>query len=249
MTPSKPWYEELFKGLYGELLPGDPNAERSIREAKLIRRVLRLRKGQRVLDVPCGKGRITVALTKAGMEMTGVDLCERYVRRARRTARAEGVDVRFIRRDMREIDFDGEFHAACNWFTSIGYASDADDLEFCRRVHRALRPGGRFLVECMNISALWRRFRARDEQTIGKVHIAERRRWNPRTRRMRSAWTFTKGTKSETHIIDLRLYTGTEMRRLLTRAGFRDIVLHGNPPLQRFTRHSRRLIAIGTRPT
>jgi SAM-dependent methyltransferase len=193
-------------------------------------------------------GRLTLPLADMGLVMTGVDLTAAYIRRARRLARAAGVRARFLRRDMREIDFDGEFHAAFNWFTSIGYFSEADDLTFCRRVFRALRPGGRFLVECLNISFILSHFRGRDERTIGKVRITTRNRWNSRTRRMRSIWTLRKGDAVETHPIDLRCYTGTEMRKLLGAAGFRNIELHGNPPLRRFTRHSRRLIAVATRP-
>jgi hypothetical protein len=44
------------------------------------------------------------------------------------------------------------------------------------------------------------------------------------------------------------LYTAPQMRRLLRKAGFRDVRFFGRSPLGRFTRHSPRMIAVGTKP-
>ena len=52
------WTDTFFTGLWGELQRRSyPRAETE-REARFIRRALGLRKGSRVLDVPCGDGRI-----------------------------------------------------------------------------------------------------------------------------------------------------------------------------------------------
>jgi SAM-dependent methyltransferase len=242
------WFETFFRGLYKEVLANQFDEATCLRQARLVKRLLKARKGMRVLDIPCGMGRLTIPLARTGLEMTGVDLAERFVRRARREARKQNADARFICRDMRRIDFEKEFDAAFNWFGSFGYFSDAEMLAFCRRLLRALKPGGRFLVEGMNKSWLLSHFVPESDRTIAGVRLQERVRFDGRANRVRATWIMSRGSKSERHRLSLRSYGGTEMRALLRSAGFREIELFGYPPLGSFTRHSRRLIAVARRP-
>jgi hypothetical protein len=46
----------------------------------------------------------------------------------------------------------------------------------------------------------------------------------------------------------MRIFNGAEIRALLRAAGFREVKLFPNPPLGPFTRHSRRMIAVGSKP-
>ena len=251
MSAPAEWYEVFFDDTYAKVLATQFDASRTARQVGIVKRVLKLRKGQRVLDIPCGMGRLTLPLAKMGLRMTGVDLTASYVGRARRQAAKDSLDVRFLRRDMREIDFDAEFHAAFNWFGSFGYFPDDENLAFAKRVLRALRPGGRFLIEGMNKSYILAHFRPHSDDVIGGVRVVHHSRFNRRTSRSDSTWTMTKGSQTIRREISVRMYNGTEMRTLLREAGFRDIQLFGfgrNKPLGRFTRHSHRLVAVGRRP-
>jgi SAM-dependent methyltransferase len=183
-----------------------------------------------------------------GLTMTGADLTASYVRKARRLAREAGVDVRFHTSDMREIQFEGEFHAAFNWFSSFGYFSDADNLQVCRRVLRALKPGGRFLIEGVNKSWLLSHLKEVTVQTIGGVHIRSRSAWDGRKQRVVSRWTLRRGRVLERRSFSVRIFNAREIRELLGQAGFCAIELYGHPPTGRLSRHSRRLIAVGRRP-
>lgn len=64
---TKEWFKELDDELW---LQGD---ERADEQAAFIKKVLRLRKGQTVLDAPCGDGRIAVGLARLGLLVVGVD--------------------------------------------------------------------------------------------------------------------------------------------------------------------------------
>jgi len=252
MSDEGRWYETFFGGLYGRVLAAQFDESETLDQARAVRRVLGLRRSRRVLDVPCGMGRLTLPLARSGLEMTGVDLTGGYIRRARRAARREGLDVRFITSDMREIAFDAEFDAAFNWFGSFGYFSDDDNLAFGRRVFAALKPGGRFAVEALNKSRLLRVLHPEGGtpggQTIGGVHVTHSVHFDETAGRIHDTWTMSRGKTTEVRSISIRLFNGAEMRSLLRAAGFREIRLYGYPPLSRFTRHSRRLIAVGRRP-
>ena len=248
MSKSQPWYETFFDGLYGKVLAGSVHEDQAPAQTELIKKVLKLRKGQRVLDSPCGVGRITFGLARLGLKMTGVDLTASYVVKARRRAKREGLDIPFHRCDMREIDFDGEFHAVVNWFTSFGYFDDAGNLAAAQAYFRALRPGGRLLIEMSNQSWVLSHFTPRSESVQDGVEITDTRTWNAGAGCMESDWTFRKGKRVERQHISLRLYSGPELRSLLRKVGFREIQLYGYPPLGRLSRHRRRLIAVATRP-
>jgi SAM-dependent methyltransferase len=242
------WHERFFEGLYGRVLAATFPQETSREQALLIRRLLRARRGQKVLDVPCGQGRITLPLARMGLAMTGVDVTASFLERARRRARRENLLINYLRDDMRRIDFESEFDAAFNWFGSFGYFSDADNIEFCRRVLRALKPGGRFLVEALNKSWLLSHFRRESQHDrIGGVLIRQHSRLNSRRTHILTTWTLRRGSALERHAVKMRLFNGAEIRKLLRTAGFRDVVLYG-PEASRFTRHSRRLIAVARKP-
>lgn len=246
---SENWFQTFFNGLYADVLPRTFEEDATTQQAGIVRDLLQLSPGQRVLDIPCGMGRLTLPLARMGHRMTGVDLTASYIDAATVSAREQEEDVRFIRRDMREIEFEDEFDAALNWFGSFGYFSDDDNLLFAERVLRALRPGGRFLVEGMNKSWLLTHFLPRTEQEINGVHILHENEWDADSNRVRSTWTLSRGARSETHSLLIRVFNGGDLRALLRRAGFGETALYGGyPPVGRLTRHSRRLIAVSRKP-
>jgi len=248
MSTSDRWYERFFDGLYGQVLGSRRFEKPAASEAALIKRLLRLRRGQHVLDCPCGLGRIARQLTALGLNVTGADLSASYIRRARRRAGRRGLKVRFLRCDMRELPFDREFHAVVNWFTSFGYFDEAGNLAAARAAFSALRPGGRFLIEMTNKSWLRGRFTPRGDETMGGVRIIRHSRWDRQGRRVINTWIFSKGRRREVHRFSHYLYTAGQLRALLRQAGFRDIRFYGWRRFGRLTRHSRRMIAIARRP-
>jgi SAM-dependent methyltransferase len=251
MAGKPAWYETFFGGIYTRILGGEYHEQAAVEEAAIVRRALRLRRGQHVLDIPCGQGRLTLILAKWGLAMTGVDLTASYLRRARRRAKQRRLAIRFIQADMRRIDFDGEFDAALNWFGSFGYFSAADNLTFVRRVYRALKPGGKFLVEGPNKTWLLSHFRPRLEETVAGIQMVHEVRFDRRTSRVRGLWTMTWRGRTERHQISMEMYNGTDIRRLLRAGGFRNVKLLGRAglraPSRRFTKHSRRFLAVATK--
>ena len=117
-------------------------------EAKLelVCTKLRLREGQRVLDVGCGWGSFAIhAATRHGVEVVGITLSEQQAVLARERVRDAGVDDRVEIRvaDYRELS-DPPFDA----IASIGMVEHvgATFLDgYAAALAAALRPGGRLL--------------------------------------------------------------------------------------------------------
>ncbi len=243
------WYETYFGGLYGDVLAATFDEAASRSQAETVARLLELKKGDRVLDVPCGCGRIAIPLARIGSCVTGVDFQPRFIDAAQRAAEKERLNACFIVGDMREISFEAEFDGAFNWFTSFGYFGDEEDLEFLGKVRAALVPGGRFAMDLINKPWLLANLRETVDDEIGGVRIHSRKRWDAAGSRLVSETVFEKGGRTEHLEENIRLYTGGELREILEAAGFGDVALFAGDGTSQLTALSVRLVAAAKRPT
>ena len=216
------WYRSFFGkdylDVYGHLLTeADSQAE-----AEFVISALDLEPGDRVLDLCCGTGRHAVPLAQAGLEVTGLDMSEEYLAKARSAACGAGVKVRFAGGDMREIPFRGEFDAVVNMFTAFGYFDDdADDQRVIDGAAAALRPGGRLLLDLLSrdwVAANYIRSESR-EGPDGTIY-QERRDFDAVAGRNHVEFTITSPEGAQRKVSHhIRLYVASEVSRMLDRAG------------------------------
>jgi SAM-dependent methyltransferase len=144
------WFEEWFGEEYLRLYPhrDEEEAERAV--ALILGRV-GFRPGWRVLDVACGAGRHARAFESAGARCVGVDLSATLLRIARGVTRAP-----LVRADMRALPVrPGSMDLTVNLFTSFGYFErDAEHADALQQMVDTLRPGGWFVIDFLNASAV-----------------------------------------------------------------------------------------------
>lgn len=110
----------------------------------------RIEKGpavERALDVCCGTGAgMRMLRPLASRDVTGIDFSEGMLAEARRgLATAPGAAaVRLVHGDALAMPFDRAFDVA-TCFGALGHIPAADEERFIAEVHRALKPGGRFV--------------------------------------------------------------------------------------------------------
>jgi len=228
------WFEKMEEHLW--LLPDEEGEE----EARFIKKALRLRKGQRVLDAPCGAGRIAFHLARAGCAVTCVDLRAQFVNRARRRFRNEGLSGKFLVMDLRKLDFEKEFDGIFNWGGSFGYFSDEENLELLRRYAHALRPGGQLLVDQVYREYILRHFMP--EKRRGEVIV--RNYWDRDAQRIISR-RIVDGRNDPKNMSSMRLYTFQETKELFKQAGLFVEAFYGSFKGEKFRRSSPHLIAVG----
>jgi cyclopropane fatty-acyl-phospholipid synthase-like methyltransferase len=100
-----------------------------------------------VLDVPCGTGRHSLPLARAGFAVTGIDLSVAALSRARERAANEGLDARFECSNMLDFKVVALSDALICMGNSMGYFEPSLTHRLLRKFASALRSGGRLIID------------------------------------------------------------------------------------------------------
>ena len=142
------WYEKSFGEDY-LLVYKHRDFSGAQQEVKAMMDWLALPAGSTVLDLCCGMGRHSLALTEFGYDVTGVDLSEVLLASARQFDSEQS--VQWLRGDMRDVPLQREFDAVVNLFTSFGYFdADEQNQKVLHEIDRLLKPNGKFLIDFLN---------------------------------------------------------------------------------------------------
>lgn len=142
------WWETFFDQDYLRIWGQVFTEEVNTKQAAELWSLLDLNPGCRVLDAPCGWGRLSRRLALLGAMVLGVDQSE-ILLTAAEAQRGElpAEQLRYLRHDLRKTLSETGFDVACNIFTSFGYGTEEEDVATFRTLRGALRPGGRVVVE------------------------------------------------------------------------------------------------------
>jgi SAM-dependent methyltransferase len=247
---AKPWYEEIFDEDFLRTLPFSTPAQTK-READFILEALSPRDGAEVLDIGCGYGRHAIELAQAGFRVTGLDLSLPLLIRAADEAQRRSLAVNFVHADMREMSFSAQFDAAYCVLSSFGYFDEDANLRVATGICRALKPGGRFVLDILNRDYIVGDLPSRVWWEGEGCVVLEEVDFNFHTSRVvvRRSIVFGNGRQTEQEI-SMRAYSLHEVGRLLRQAGLRIIDVSGGLATRSrfFGASSRNIIAVCERP-
>ena len=209
------WWRDMFGlPLWQRVQLSWEEADDADEDAEQVVRALELTSHARVLDVPCGTGRIAKRLRAMGHDVVGIDATHRFLE----VARGTGVPV--IRADMRTAAvrpgwFDGAF---CLW-GSFGYFDGDGNTRQAQALVDALAPGGRLLVDTFVADTLLPGFVPEASWSVGDIDVAEVRRYDADDKRIETTWTFTTADEQATQVTSVRLYTLEELTDVFAACG------------------------------
>jgi SAM-dependent methyltransferase len=201
-----------------------------------------------VLDLCCGTARHSIALSKRGLNMVGMDLSANLLEIAKTRMIQAGHKFPLVRADMRFFPFrDNVFHAILNMFTSFGYLpSESEDALSLLEINRTLRRKGNFLLDVANRDHILKTFRERDWAEFEPFFMLERRSVDLKESKLKSQWTLIQKKTGHVKLIEhnVRLYTFTRVEQLLSEAGLAVTRLFGGYDKQKFTLDASRMITL-----
>lgn len=148
---SKQWYELLFEN-YGEKYDNEVFTQGTIGECDFLEQEFNYDKSLKILDVGCGTGRHAIELTKRGYNVTGIDLSESQLARAKSKAEKEGLYIDFQQHDARNLPFNSEFDVAIMLCEGGFPLMETDDMnnEILKNVAKSLKSNCKFIFTTLN---------------------------------------------------------------------------------------------------
>jgi ubiquinone/menaquinone biosynthesis C-methylase UbiE len=218
------WWRTFFSGIVLDMWQQAIPEQYTRAEAEFIRSLLRLRPGARILDAPCGEGRIARELAANGYQLTGVDITQDFLEIARTKAEQRGLAIAFEQADIRSLRFVDEFDGTVCWGNSFGYFDDEGNAAMLQSLARALKPGGRLVLDASsNAESRLPNVVQREWARIGEILFLEENEFDHAQGRMITQYTFIRDGKEDVRTGSHRIYTYREICRMLQDAGFAQV--------------------------
>lgn len=109
--------------------------------------------GERILDMGCGWGNISLTLQKEGHNVIGLDYSTKSIDMCRKNARTLGLDdTKFVCRDATNTQFDDNSFDVVYCADLVEHLYPSVYLDMVKEVHRILAPSGKFVIYTPNPS-------------------------------------------------------------------------------------------------
>lgn len=147
----KQWYEKLFEN-YANRYEGECFVKGTAGECDFIEKEFRAAGIHRILDIGCGTGRHSIELARRGFTVTGVDLSESMLKKARQKADNAGLSVEFIQMDARNLDLPVRYEGIimlCEGSFPL-METDVMNYRILQNACGCLQPGGTFIFTTLN---------------------------------------------------------------------------------------------------
>ena len=199
-----------------------------------------------ILDLACGTGRHAFEFARRGHHVVAADLSATLLAVAqRKTQRYSGL-LSLVRADMRRIPFQGCFDAVAQLFTAFGYfPSDEENAAVIDGVARALRPGGRYMLDFLNAAEVIAGLRPFSEDEVPGGRARQERRIE--NGRIVKDITIEQDGQRKQFQESVRLFTRGELEGLFARNGFRVDAVFGSYSGDAFRDNSPRCILLATK--
>lgn len=111
-------------------------------------------RANRIVDVGCGTGELSIRLAEEGYAVTGVDLSSDMLTVAQSKSQLAGVQIPFVCQDMQELEGFEEADVIVVFCDSLNYILDEKGVQKTfQRIYDQLRPGG---IICFDVHSLYK---------------------------------------------------------------------------------------------
>lgn len=226
------WYEDFFQGINCELWENAIPTEVTKQEVDFLLNELILKKGNHILDIPCGFGRHAIEFSKQGFEVTGIDISKTFIDGLTEKIISENLNIHAIQADILKIQLNERFAGAVCLGNSFGYFNIESMKLFIEKVSATLEPGAKFIINsgmiAESIMPNFLTYSKNNSYTVGNITMDVTNIYNVEDSYMRSNLIYTKEGKTEEHSFKHYVFTLGEVKRLLKLYGLTTIATYSS---------------------
>ena len=147
----KQWYEKLFDN-YGEKYDKESFTLGTTGECDFIEKELNYDKSKKIIDIGCGTGRHSIELTRRGYFVTGIDLSNSQLKKAREKAERDNLIIEFLEYDARNLPFEDQFDVAIMLCEGGFPLMETDEMNFeiLKNAAKSLKSSAKFIFTTLN---------------------------------------------------------------------------------------------------
>jgi SAM-dependent methyltransferase len=243
------WWQEFFDTDYLRLWEGAEPPEKTTQQVAGLWELMDLEVGCKVLDAPCGYGRIALEMARRGAEVVGLDLSDDLLAEAGRrhkqqlestavttttpatpaTTTSGTLHLRYQKHDLRRKFAEAEFDVALNIFSSLGYGSEEDDIAMLTTLKQSVKPSGLVFIESIHrgyIEANIGQGPRPSERLEDGTLLEEEPHFCPKSGRVETTWKWSGPGGSGEKSASIRIYSAAEFESLIDAAGLQMIGQH-----------------------
>ena len=232
------WYEDFFQGINCEIWENAIPTDVTKQEVDFLLSEFDLKKGQNILDIPCGFGRHAIELSKRGFNVTGIDISHTFIKGLTEKIITEKLNIKAILANMLSIQLQEKFSGAVCLGNSFGYFNIDSMKLFVEKVSSSLESGSKFIINsgmiAESILPNFLNYSKNRTYNIGNITMEVNNIYNANDGYMISQLVYTKEGKTEVHAFKHYVFTLGEVKRLLQLYGLRIIATYSSPSKQAF---------------
>ena len=248
MEKKRQWFEDdSFWLNFGPIMFDSQRWAEAPAVAGDVCRIAGLSKGASILDAGCGPGRISIELALRGLNVTGIDIIQAELDAAKESAEDEGVNINYVKADLRSFSVEKKFDAAVNLYTSFGYCDTVEeDAQILSHIADAVRDGGWFIQECTSRETAVLYFTPGEWfERAGKTVLTQFTvdgAWEG----LRSRWILIdnkNGSRIEHEFVQ-RLYSAVDLKHMILAAGFKSAEIYGDFDFSPYDEKARTMVIV-----
>lgn len=215
---NKDWFKYWFNSHHYLLLYQNRNEEEAYQFFNLIKQNIPLQKEWKIIDFCCGYGRLSKIFAKEGYQITGIDLSEFFINRAKEIFEQENLVGDFRICDVRSFNENEKYHLGINFFTSFGYFSDVENELALKNFCSSILKNGWIVIDYFNPEFVVKNLVEEEKFDFDGIEVLIER--NIENKRVNKIISIKNEKTEERYIESVRIYNLNDFEKMLMQNGF-----------------------------
>ncbi|MEC1625552.1 MULTISPECIES: SAM-dependent methyltransferase [Bacillus] len=232
------FFNSTYQEVYSQLLDTDLDNEINFIKNNILSNF----ENPKIMDFCCGHGRHLLKLWEDDYDIHGLDINHTFLQHINNKSNGQ---VSTFLADGRYFVPKQKYDVVLNMETSIVYMSDEENIKMLETMNSCLKIGGKLLLHLANREYLIKNFNPRiwfgNDET---GYALERRALDLISGTLKINQTRIINHATSHHVVTMRLYSVTEIKKVLEQTGFRIEHVYGDFKASNYTINSPSILVV-----